>query len=251
MQRRATAHVPRRVQSRRGAQAALPPPSPHTAHEAGGHAATHCSTGVQCTAPPHGRRRLPSPARPRPPHHPPVSTASSASGVTSTPLQAPAPGGLGSRTARHHCTHERSAAQPAPWPALNQPARPSTPPVRRAAPPPPAASPALPVSRPLPPRTHARTATPMAHAPRRAPVVHLHVVLPVHVQRVRLVGKEAAGERVARVAGVVVGHHHYNVRVGYSQAPDGVVDGHGVADVAVVEPVARGAHDDGPVAGVA
>lgn len=82
-----------------------------------------------------------------------------------------------------------------------------------------------------------------------AAVVDLDVVA-VQVDGAVRVAVDGAGEGVARVAGHVVGKHEDDLGVGDAEALDGAVDGEHVGYVAVVEPEARRADDDGPVAGV-
>ena len=78
------------------------------------------------------------------------------------------------------------------------------------------------------------------------PVVDLDVV-PVQVQGAVGVVEDGAGEGVARVARHVVREHEDDLRVWDAEALDGAVEGEHVREVSVVEPEARGPHQDGPV----
>lgn len=82
-----------------------------------------------------------------------------------------------------------------------------------------------------------------------APIVDLDVVA-VQVDGAVGIGIDGTREGVAWVAGHVVGQHQDDLAVGDAQTLDGTVDGQHIGEVTVVEPEARGADQDGPIAGV-
>lgn len=80
-------------------------------------------------------------------------------------------------------------------------------------------------------------------------IVHLDVVA-VEIDGTVRVAVDCPGKGVARVAGHVVGEHEDDLGVGDAQPLDGSVYGQDIGEMAVVEPEARRADEDGPVAGV-
>lgn len=80
-------------------------------------------------------------------------------------------------------------------------------------------------------------------------VVDLDVVA-VQVDCTVRIAVDGAGERISRVAGHVVGQHEDDLRVGDAKALHRSVHGQDIGEMTVIEPEARCADQDGPVARV-
>ena len=80
-------------------------------------------------------------------------------------------------------------------------------------------------------------------------VVHLDVGA-VEIDGSVGIGVYGPRERIARVAGHVIGKHEDDLGVRDAQALHCAVEGEDIGEMAVVEPEARGSHEDGPVGGV-
>ena len=81
------------------------------------------------------------------------------------------------------------------------------------------------------------------------PIIHLDIVT-IQINSPVRVAVYSTWKGIARVAGHVVGEHEDDLGVGDAETLDGSVHGEDVSEMAVVEPKAGCADEDGPVAGV-
>lgn len=79
-----------------------------------------------------------------------------------------------------------------------------------------------------------------------AAVIHLDVIA-VEIECAIRVIVDGARERVARVAGHVVGEHENNLRVRNAEAFHGAVEGEDIGKVPVIEPEAGGGDQYSPI----